>query len=248
MPELRRLEDRIVPAMERITTFIYHQQLPVFGDASVVIMPQDNRPEPDLPKLTHTSEGPQMQLSAAGSERWVDKLDHPCVAVGINPLDLYVTSHVAQLELVIAAKASLDGDSDVRPRVIKAYKAIQSAEQVSNIASVLGEQTGISISEVMATFTQDELERLNLLRYGIGVALVSMSLKPSDVKVFRDSAKHEALLSLNKYFAGAAHYLTGNAFRDYEIASKVSEVYKLEPPILEVAGSSPMNVTYLFGK
>jgi hypothetical protein len=246
----RRFEDRIAPAEEMVTELVYGQSMPIFTDTNIVIIPNDRRLDAEIPRFTQTRDGTQLQLSAAGAYRWADKLSIPCEAAEINPLDLYISSAVAQLELLSAAQFSLSSNSNpvLSQRVMKTYKMVEQDREVRSMASEIGEKTEISVDSILSAFNYEELIKLNMLRYGIGVALVSLGLRPKGVKQFSSSAKDEAILSLNNYFEGAAQFLLRHAMPKEEIVERVDEVIEIEPPLLEIAAAAPMNVTHLFDR
>jgi hypothetical protein len=245
MSEQRGFEARIDPAIIRISELLYGQNLPILGFASVVVVPNDIDANLDMPKMVLTEHGPQLQLSHNGSKEWEDKLGEPCSRVGVAPPELYIGSGIAQLELVTAAQSSLDGDLDVLPRVVRTKKMLDAEGPPRQQAATISELTEISVKDILAGFDYSEFIKLNMLRYGIGIALRSHGLQPKEINQFAAEAKKEAVSSLNNYFMSAAEYLAIHAFSKSDSIDKVGELLALEPPFIEIAASAPMNTTYL---
>ena len=248
MNQNRRFEDRIEPALDRVARFVYGSGLPIIADTAVVVLPPHTETNVEIPRFTQTHEGAQLQISELGARRWEEKLTIPCDEVDIHPHDLYTTAAVAQLELVSAAQTSLtsSGDMNLAQRVMKSYKMIDSDDQVKQRVSEIAESTEISMTKILAAFDYEQLIKLNMLRYGIGVALASMGLKPTDIKDFQTEAKNQAVISMNSYYSAAASYLGAHFISPNDITHRVDGVYHIDSPLIEVASSSPMNVSYLF--
>jgi hypothetical protein len=245
----RRLEDKIVPAFERIAVFA-GEKVDIFDAIGAVIVPRDIKLELVDPKIVKTEEGPQLQFSNNAMSVWNDKVGNAALSVGVDSSDLYVTTGVAKIESLLAAQRSLDGEIDLMPRVAMTFKALGNDRQVAKVAYDISEDCKISVDKITASLDNTEIEALNFLRYGIGVALKSMRLSSGQINDFRAKSRNDAIVALDGYFESGARYLASHAFhsKDPEIRRRLNEAVRIEPPILELAASSAMNVVHLFNK
>lgn len=242
---LERIAPAIQPAEDRVSALFYGCNLPIFNEANVEVASNDSNRKYEHPVLLRLAHGAVLKLSEEGADAWEEKLSLPCERVGINPVDLYVTSGAALLEITIAAQQSLDGDAEVRSRVMKTYKMLGKGDKIKDMAAHLGEETKVSVGEILTAFDYEEMLKMNYLRYGIGIALRAMELGTKEVNAFQTVAQAEAVRTLNSYYSSAAHYLSTQAFSAEESARTIDKVFSLDPPVLEFAASAPMNVSYL---
>lgn len=248
----RRLEDRIEPAIERTSLLIYGDSFPILSALDVVIVHDDKTAIFEIPQVlevdSQSQDEAKLHISPSGGTQWKLKLENQCAHVDIDPLDLYVGSGLAEIELISAARSSLDGDLSIMPRVVKTYKALDTEAPLKQVAVNIQELTEISVVNIIAAFNHSEFIKLNMLRYGIGIALKSLGLTPKQIREFGNQSRDNAAISLQNYFVSAAQYLATHAYSKEESVEKVGEVLHREPPILEIAASAPMNVTYLLEK
>lgn len=252
MNEHDSILDRIDPVSGQVSSFVYGHEMLLISDVSIVILPNDERGRAEVPLFIHTSKGPQLQLSEAGAQLWTSKLGEPCDVAEVDPVDLYVSAAVAQLELISAAETSLrteSRDEALTQRVLQSYMMVKGDNQAERITSQMDEHTRVSFKGTLKALDYEELVKLNMLRYGIGVALRSIGLEPQEIEEkFQKSAQGEAINSINNYTRSAARFLSTELINDDEITKHVDKVYEIDPPILEIAASAPMNVTHLFDR
>lgn len=248
------LETYNIEAQSEISNLIYGDNVPIFISTEMNIVDESNDVRIEVPALGRSEDTTVLTISEAGAEHWRSKLSNQCDFFDIDPAKLYVSTGLALVELTLAAQASLEGDDSIRGRVMKAYKAIGKDENVRNLGLILQEQTHVDVKKILDAFSYEELLDLNHLRYGIGIALRALGLKPKQVDQFRASSRQEAVKSLDNYFAGAASFLIhqempeGYILRRDFVKDTVDKATAKEPPVLEFAAASPMNVTYILSK
>jgi hypothetical protein len=236
-----------------ISTLLYEEDIPIFGSV-VIDVKEDEGLALKVPTVRRVDEEIVLSFSTGGAEHWIEELDSLAIDFNIAPDELYVTSGLALAELTIAALASLKGDADIRARVVKAEKTIGRSEGIDKLAKNLKELTEVPVEQITTAFNHEELVELNQLRYGIGLSLRAMGLRPKEISAFQHEARGNLGHILENYFQSTVKVLLGEKLPDQYVkpadyaGDVTARVMRLEPPVVEFAAASPMNMSYILGK